>query len=137
MSDENMEGLVDKLPFLYHMIKVLPYLFEGIKYTFIITILGVAIGFVIGAFAGLGRISNNKLIYGISTIYVEIIRGTPILVQILFIYFGLSDLFELNIDKITASVIAIAINAGAYIAEIVRGGVESIDERSEERRVGK
>src|SRR5690625_3283686 len=127
MSDENMEGLVDKLPFLYHMIKVLPYLFEGIKYTFIITILGVAIGFVIGAFAGLGRISKNKFIYGISTVYVEIIRGTPILVQILFIYFGLSDLLGLNIDKITASIIAIAINAGAYIAEIVRCGVQSID----------
>ena len=122
-----MEGLVDKLPFLYHMIKVLPYLFEGIKYTFIITIFGVAIGFVIGAFAGLGRISKNKIIYGISTVYVEIIRGTPILVQILFIYFGLPDLLDLNLDKITASIIAIAINAGAYIAEIVRGGVQSID----------
>src|SRR5690625_173364 len=127
MSDENMEGLVDKLPFLYHMIKVLPYLFEGIKYTFIITIFGVAIGFVIGAFAGLGRISKNKIIYGISTVYVEIIRGTPILVQILFIFFGLPDLLDLNLDKITASIIAIAINAGAYIAEIVRGGVQSID----------
>src|SRR5699024_11253957 len=78
-------------------------------------------------FRSVGILSTNKLIYGISTVYVEVIRGTPILVQILFIYFGLSDLLELNIDKITASVIAIAINAGAYIAEIVRGGVQSID----------
>lgn len=110
-----------------HMVKVTPWLIEGINYTFFITIFGVAIGFVIGAFAGLGRISKNKLIYGISTVYVEIIRGTPILVQILFIYFGLSDLLGINLDKITASIIAIAINAGAYIAEIVRGGVQSID----------
>ncbi|HLR60509.1 MAG TPA: amino acid ABC transporter permease [Pseudogracilibacillus sp.] len=115
------------MPFLEHMIKSVPWLLEGLKYTVIITVLGIAIGFVIGAFAGLGRLSTNKLIYGISTVYVEVIRGTPILVQILFIYFGLSDLLELNIDKITASVIAIAINAGAYIAEIVRGGVQSID----------
>ncbi len=122
-----MDGLIEMFPFLKHMINVIPYLLEGIKYTFIITIFGVAIGFVIGAFAGLGRISKNKLIYAISTVYVEIIRGTPILVQILFIYFGLPDLFGLNLDKITASIIAIAINAGAYIAEIVRGGVESID----------
>ncbi len=122
-----MDGLVETFPFLYHMIKVIPYLLEGIKYTLIITIFGVAIGFVIGAFAGLGRISKSKIIYSISTVYVEIIRGTPILVQILFIYFALPDLLDLNLDKITASIIAIAINAGAYIAEIVRGGVQSID----------
>lgn len=110
-----------------HMINVLPSLLQGLKYTVIITVLGLALGFIIGAFAGLGRISKNKLIFGLSTVYVEVIRGTPILVQILFIYFGLSDLFGINFDKVTASVIAIAINAGAYIAEIVRGGVESID----------
>ncbi|MBO1005438.1 amino acid ABC transporter permease [Pseudogracilibacillus auburnensis] len=110
-----------------HIIKVLPYLLEGIKYTFLITIVGVALGFVIGAFAGLGRLSKSKIIYWLCTTYVEIIRGTPILVQILFIYFGLSDLLGINLDKVTASIIAIAINAGAYIAEIVRGGVQSID----------
>lgn len=110
-----------------HMIAVLPYLWEGVKLTFIITIVGVAIGFVIGAFTGMGRLSKNKFIYGLSTVYIEIIRGTPILVQILFIYFGLADLLGINLDKITASIIAIALNAGAYIAEIVRGGIQSID----------
>ncbi|MDC3426255.1 amino acid ABC transporter permease [Aquibacillus sp. 3ASR75-11] len=106
---------------------VSPYLIEGIQLTLLITIVGVLIGFVIGAFIGIGRLSKNKLIYSFSSIYVETIRGTPILVQIFFIYFGLSDLFGINFDKITASIIAIAINAGAYIAEIVRGGVQSID----------
>jgi len=110
-----------------HITGVLPYLWEGIQLTFFITIVGVAIGFVIGAFAGLGRISKNKFIFWLCTAYVELIRGTPILVQILFIYFGLSDLFGINLDKVLASVIAIAVNAGAYIAEIVRGGVQSID----------
>src|SRR5699024_7623460 len=124
----NMDVLIEKLPFLEHMIKSVPFLLEGLKYTLLITLIGVAIGFVIGAFAGLARISKNFIIYGISTIYVEIVRVTPILVQILFIYFALPDLLDLNLDKITASIIAIAINAGAYIAEIVRGGVESIDE---------
>ncbi|MGM8212145.1 amino acid ABC transporter permease [Virgibacillus sp. W0430] len=110
-----------------HIIGVLPYLWKGIQLTFIITIVGVAIGFVIGAFTGMGRLSKNKFIFGLSTVYVEIIRGTPILVQILFIYFGLADLIGINLDKITASIIAIALNAGAYIAEIVRGGIQSID----------
>lgn len=110
-----------------HVVNVTPYLIDGIKYTFFITIASVAIGFVIGAFAGLGRLSNNKFIFWLSTVYIEVIRGTPLLVQILFIYFGISDLLNINLDKITASIIAIAINAGAYIAEIVRGSVQSID----------
>src|SRR5699024_681659 len=92
------------------------------------TIVGVAIGFIIGAFTGLGRLSKNKFIIWLCTVYVEIIRGTPILVQIFFIYFGMADLLDINLDKMTASIIAIALNAGAYIAEIVRGGVQSIDE---------
>lgn len=115
-----------------HFIDVIPYLIEGIKLTLLITFVGVAIGFVLGAITGFGRLSKNKLIYGITTVYVEIIRGTPILVQILFIYFGLSDLMGINLDKITASIIAIALNAGAYIAEIVRGGVQSIDKGQRE-----
>lgn len=110
-----------------HFIKVIPYLLDGIKYTFLITVVGIAFGFIIGAFTGLGRLSKNKLIFWISTVYVEVIRGTPLLVQILFIYFGFSDLTGINLDKITASIIAIAVNAGAYIAEIVRGGIQSID----------
>jgi|SRR5690625_51320 len=121
-----------------HIIGILPYLWEGIQLTFIITVVGVAIGFVIGAFTGLGRLSKNKLIFGITTVFVEVIRGTPILVQIFFIYFGLSDLFGINLDKMTASIIAIALNAGAYIAEIVRGGIQSIDKGQTEagRSVG-
>src|SRR5699024_719571 len=67
-------------------------------------------GFVIGAFVGLGRLSKNKFIFWLCTVYVEVIRGTPILVQIFFIYFGLSDFY--NFDKLTASIIAISLNAG-------------------------
>lgn len=111
---------------MQHIIGVLPYLWEGVKLTFIITIVGISIGFVIGAFTGLGRLSKNKFIFWLCTIYVEVIRGTPILVQIFFIYFGISDYVQF--DKLTASIIAIALNAGAYIAEIVRGGIQSIDE---------
>jgi glutamine transport system permease protein len=115
-----------------HYVRVLPFLFKGLGYTLLITIVGLLFGFMFGALAGLGRLSKNKFVYGISSVYVEVIRGTPILAQILFIYFGLSDLTGLNVDKITASIIAIAINAGAYIAEVVRGAVYSIDKGQEE-----
>lgn len=115
-----------------HYIRVLPFLFEGLIWTLIITGVGLFFGFILGAIFGMGRLSKNKLIYGISSIYVEALRGTPILAQILFIYFGLPDLLGFNIYKISASIIAISLNAGAYIAEIVRGAVYSIDKGQSE-----
>src|SRR5690625_209438 len=110
-----------------NIVGVIPFLIKGVQLTFIITVIGIFCGFIIGAFAGMGRLAKNKIIFRICTFYVEVIRGTPILVQILFIYFGISALLGINLDKMTASIIAIAINAGAYIAEIVRGGIQSID----------
>ncbi|MCJ7842584.1 amino acid ABC transporter permease [Lederbergia sp. NSJ-179] len=116
-----------------HYIHSLPFLFKGLIWTLIITISGLILGFILGALTGLGRLSKSKIIRGICTFYVEVVRGTPILVQILFIYVGLSeDLIGFNIDKITASIIAITINAGAYISEIVRGAVKSIDKGQHE-----
>ncbi|MFG6118770.1 MULTISPECIES: amino acid ABC transporter permease [Thalassobacillus] len=115
-----------------HYYRVMPMLLEGLVWTLLITGIGLIFGFILGAIFGFARLSKSKIIYGIATVYVEVVRGTPILAQILFIYFGLSDLMGVNIDKITASIIAIAINAGAYIAEIVRGAVYSIDKGQEE-----
>src|SRR5699024_11611812 len=77
-----------------YIIGVIPDLIQGIKLTFLITIVGVLIGFVIGTFVGLGRLANNKFISWICIIYIEILRGTPILVQILFIYFLVLILFS-------------------------------------------
>lgn len=110
-----------------HYIKALPFLLAGLKYTLLITIVGLIFGFAIGAVIGLGRLSKNKLVYGLCSIYVEAIRGTPLLAQILFIYFGFSQVTGVNIDKVVAAILAIALNAGAYIAEIVRGAVYSVD----------
>lgn len=111
-----------------HFIQCLPFLFQGLVWTLIITIVGLIFGFILGTIAGLGRLSKYKLIRGIFTIYVEAVRGTPILAQVLFIYNGLTEeIIGMNIDKLTASIVAITINAGAYIAEIVRGAVHSID----------
>lgn len=108
-------------------IKPMPFLLEGLVYTIFITFAGLLIGFLIGAITGFGRLAKNKFVYALSSIYVEIIRGTPLLAQILFIYFGLSQLIGLNMHKVVAAILAIALNAGAYIAEIVRGAVHSID----------
>ncbi|SDM27588.1 glutamine transport system permease protein [Sediminibacillus halophilus] len=114
-------------------INSLPTLFEGLKMTLLITIAGLFLGFILGGLVGLGKLSKNKLIQGICTVYVEVVRGTPILAQVLFIYYGLTeDLIGLSINALTAAIIAITINAAAYIAEIVRGAVYSIEKGQRE-----
>jgi len=104
-----------------------PQLMTGLYYTLLISVLGLLLGFILGAIFGFGRVAKNKIIYGIATVYIELIRGTPVLVQAIWIYFALPLIIGVNIASITAGVIVIAINSGAYIAEIVRGAVQSIE----------
>lgn len=111
-------------------IDAIPFLLTGIKWTIIIAAVGLVFGFLIGAIMGLARTSKHKLIYGLGTVYVEAIRGTPILVQAMYLYFGVNQILlqtvGLKIEPIPAGIVAISINSGAYIAEIVRGSVQSI-----------
>jgi len=104
----------------------LPELMTGLYYTLLISIVGLIVGFALGAIFGLGRISKNKIVYAISTVYIEVVRGTPVLVQAIWIFFALPLIIGYTLDSIVAGIIVIAINSGAYIAEIVRGAVESV-----------
>lgn len=103
-----------------------PYLLKGIPYTLEISFGGLAIGFVIGMVFGLLSLSKTRFLRWPATAYIEIFRGTPILVQVLFIFYGLPEMLGGPINAITAGVAAIAVNSGAYISEVVRGGVQSI-----------
>ncbi len=85
----------------------------------------IAMGLAIGVVMGLGRISRNFLVSGIATVYVEALRGTPLLIQIFIMYYGLAS-FGINIDPFLAGALALGINSGAYQAEIIRGGIQSI-----------
>jgi len=105
----------------------LPFLLKGLPYTLLISFAGLAIGFVIGIVFGLMRIGPSRWIRWPAVVYVEVFRGTPVLVQVLFIFYGLPTLLGGPIDALTAGIAAIALNAGAYISEIVRGGVQSIE----------
>lgn len=110
-----------------YAIAALPILLSGIKLTILIAVVGLLIGFLIGAIAGIAKCSAVKWLSWIATVYVEIIRGTPLMVQALYIYFALPMMLNTKIDPIAAGIIAIAVNSGAYIAEIVRGSIQSID----------
>lgn len=114
----------------------MPQLGKGLYYTLLISVVGIGIGFVLGAILGLGRIAKNKFLYGLASIFIELIRGTPVLVQAIWIYFALplilnrflTDIFgHITIGSVTAGIIVIAINSGAYIGEIVRGAIQGVD----------
>ena len=105
----------------------IPYLLAGIPYTLLISFGGLAIGFVIGMIFGLLRLSPVVWLRWPAIVYIEVFRGTPVLVQVLFIFYGLPQLLGGPINAIAAGIAAIAVNSGAYISEIVRGGVQSID----------
>ncbi|WP_110649698.1 amino acid ABC transporter permease [Salinicola peritrichatus] len=105
----------------------LPYLLKGLPYTLLISFGGLAIGFVIGLVFGLMRIAPSRWLRLPAVFYIEVFRGTPVLVQVLFIFYGLPTVLGGPINALTAGIAAIALNAGAYISEIVRGGVQSIE----------
>lgn len=105
----------------------IPFLAKGIPYTLMISFGGLVIGFLLGILFGLLSINKHWYFRWPATAYIEIFRGTPILVQVLFIFYGLPDLVGGPIDPLVAGIAAIALNSGAYISEVVRGGVQSID----------
>jgi glutamine transport system permease protein len=100
---------------------------RGLELTIYITIGGLAFGFLLGAVFGLMKLSRNILIRKLAGFYVETIRGTPMLVQAMFLYFGVPMALGMRIPPLVAGIVVIAVNSGAYIAEIVRGAVQSIN----------
>lgn len=112
---------------LLYVYKKLPLLAEGTLLTLELTFIAVSLGFVIGTFAGIGRLSKNKFVKAIAAIYIDFIRGTPLLVQILLVYMGLPQIIGRPIPAMIAAIVSLSINSGAYVAEIVRAGIQSID----------
>lgn len=110
----------------------IPHLLPGVPWTLMISFGGLAIGFLIGIFFGLLRINPLRWLRWPAIVYIEVFRGTPILVQVLFIFYGLPQLLGGPINALTAGIAAIAINSGAYISEVVRGGVQSIERGQKE-----
>ncbi|WP_404274310.1 amino acid ABC transporter permease [Exiguobacterium undae] len=104
-----------------------PFFLEGLQVTLYIFIIAVIAGFIIGLIVALMRLSPLKILNAIAIVYIDVIRGTPFIVQLFFIYFGLNSLEWLSMDRMYAGILTVAINAGAYFAEIIRAGIQSID----------
>ncbi|MDY6295035.1 MAG: amino acid ABC transporter permease [Schwartzia succinivorans] len=109
-------------------VSAMPLLLMGALVTVKITALSVGLGVVIGLFVGIARICNVRILRILSAVYVDFLRGTPLLVQIFLIYFAVPVITGIRMDPFVAAITSCSINSGAYVAEIFRAGIQSIDE---------
>ena len=113
--------------------EVYPSLLNGLGMTVQITVLSLLIAMVLGIFVCLMNISHNVVLRGIAKFYIWLIRGTPMLVQAFYFYFAMPQLIQsitgsqFRITVFTASLVTLTLNAGAYISEIFRGSIESVN----------
>ena len=105
---------------------------SGVEITLAISLITVCIGSILGSLLFFMRVSSFgtekfKPLNIIAAIYVEIIRGTPMLLQILMVYSGSKLIFNIDVTAFSAAIIAIGLNSGAYVSEVVRAGIEAVD----------
>jgi len=108
------------------IIRTLPVLLKGCVMTVELTVITLVLGTVLGIVFALMRLSSNVVLSQISNFYTWIIRGTPMLLQLFFFYYGLPSV-GIRMTPFQAAVIGLGLNSGAYMAEIIRGGILSID----------
>lgn len=106
--------------------RFLGFLLEGTLVTLQIFFLTLLFSLPLGLLISFGRMSKHRLLSEVIKVYIDIMRGTPLILQLIVIYFAPSMLFGLNIDRFIAAVIAFVLNYSAYFAEIFRGGIESM-----------
>lgn len=100
---------------------------EGLGSTVLLALLTVVLGVLGGSLLALLKISKSKILSFISSAYIEFIRGTPMMVQVWIIFYGISMIFNLDIPRFAAGVIAMGMNSSAYVAEIIRSGIQAVD----------
>ncbi|NMB26421.1 MAG: amino acid ABC transporter permease [Tissierellia bacterium] len=112
------------------------FFLEGARITILLAIITIIFGVIFGILFALMRISHNPVLKAISTAYIEFIRGTPVMVQLFIVYYGLSKIgikfpeipiLGSNFSDLMAGAIALSINSAAYVAEIVRAGIQAVD----------
>lgn len=124
---------MDFSQFIPNMINILEkywrlFLFEGLKNTLILTCISVALGTVLGALVALMRMSKSKILRFVSSVYIEVIRGTPILLQLYIFYFVLPNIITfLKLSQFMWVSIALCVNSAAYVSEVIRSGIQAVD----------
>ncbi|WP_251551295.1 amino acid ABC transporter permease [Neobacillus muris] len=110
----------------------LPYILKGVIVTLKIVILAGVLGFIFGIILSLFKISSIKVLGWFADLYTSIFRGTPLVLQLMLIYFGSPQIFGFQIEPYTAAVLSFSLNSGAYISEIIRAGILAVDKGQQE-----
>lgn len=109
------------------LVDALPQLAAGLVLTILVSVVSLVLATVLGLISGLMSISTKPYLSVVAKCYVSVVRGTPLLIQILFIYFGLPAVLHTKFPPLIAGIVAVSLNIGAYISEVFRAGIESID----------
>jgi len=104
------------------------YILGGVGTTIVVAVASVLFATILAVFGALGRLSSNAVVYGIASFYVSLVRGTPLIVQILFVYLALPQIWRdlARVDAVILGIVALSFNYGAYMTEIFRAGIQAI-----------
>jgi polar amino acid transport system permease protein len=102
-----------------------PYIVQGAGITILVSVVAMAFAIVLALLGAVGRLSNNPILYSLASLYVSLVRGTPLLVQIYFVFFAL-PFAGIILDAIPAGIFALGFNYGAYMTEIFRAGIQAV-----------
>jgi glutamine transport system permease protein len=104
----------------------LPFLFSGVKMTVAVSLVSLIFGLVVGLFVALLRLSSLRSLQFLSGVYIDVLRSTPLLVQLIWVFFALPILIGHSLEPFVAAVLTLSLHSGAYLAEIYRAGILSI-----------
>ncbi|KAB3539020.1 amino acid ABC transporter permease [Alkaliphilus pronyensis] len=109
------------------MHKYYQFYIDGTVITLLLSFFGVLCGVVLGVFLALMKLSRNSMLKLLASAYIELVRGTPLLVQLYIVYYGLPKLLGWDFADLTLGIVAVSLNSAAYVAEIIRAGIQSVD----------
>lgn len=109
------------------IVPYIPFILEGIKVTLLVTLLSVVLGFIWGSILALIKISKFGPLNWLAVAYTSVFRGTPLILQLTFVYFATPQLTGYNISQLEAAVLTFTLNSAAYISETIRGGILAVD----------
>lgn len=112
---------------LSFIIKYRMFYISGVKNTLLLAIFAVIFGVMLGVMLALMKLSKNKILKGFATAYIEFLRGTPVIVQIYIVYYGLPNIVPFDLPDMVWGIVALSLNSGAYVAEIIRAGIQAVD----------
>ena len=117
--------------FLENMIKIwqrYDYVFiNGLFGTLWLALITVVVGTILGTFVALMRLSRSRILYAITGVYIEVLRGTPILLQLYFFWLLLPKIVPITMSDTACIIVALIVNSSAYVAEVIRAGIQAVD----------